>query len=90
MPTNKYNCCQKCKCNCKCKTGSGVEDTDTKKYEFKHYYDTNEEFRKKHKKYMLEKTKCKCGLMVTRNYMSRHKKTTKHLYLMTQIEGSDN
>lgn len=26
-----------------------------------------------------QKIKCECGTLITRNYMAKHKKTTKHL-----------
>ena len=49
-----------------------------KDYRFKTRYDNDEKFREKHKKYMCGKTKCECGQLVTRNYMTRHRRTLKH------------
>lgn len=54
---------------------------------FKTRYDNDEEFREKHKKYMLEKTQCDCGLMITRNYMTRHKRTIKHANQLKKLQA---
>lgn len=57
----------------------------TKKKTFKDYYQ-DPKFRERHKKYMVEKIKCECGCVRTRNNMSRHRKTNKHKKLMKEIK----
>jgi hypothetical protein len=34
----------------------------------------------------MDKIKCDCGMMLTKYYMPKHKKTTKHLLLTKQIK----
>lgn len=46
----------------------------------KHYQANKEAIAEKNK----EKIKCECGILITRNNMAKHKKTTKHL-LMAKI-----
>jgi len=53
---------------------------------FKKYY-ADPEFRERHKKYMNEKVKCDCGLMVPRSYLSKHKRTQKHTIRMLEKEN---
>ena len=48
------------------------------KFNFKKYYDTNKEFREKHKEYMKDKITCTCGLEITRNNKTNHLKSLKH------------
>lgn len=53
---------------------------DEKKGDFFSRYHTDPKFKEKHKKYMLEKVKCKiCGKMIARNYMTTHHRTKKCL-----------
>jgi len=47
---------------------------------------TDEERRIKHNSYMLEKIKCKCGSMITRCNLSKHKKTNKHKKFFEDIK----
>jgi hypothetical protein len=34
----------------------------------------------------MDKIKCECGMMLTKYYIPKHKKTTKHLLLTKQIK----
>ena len=50
-----------------------------KKYKtFKDYYQEDEEFKKKHNAYMLEKIECPCGATISRCYKTRHLKSKLH------------
>lgn len=56
---------------------------------FKDYY-ADEEFKKKHQKYMLETIECECGCKVMRSNISKHKKTPKHTKMMDKKEVNIN
>jgi hypothetical protein len=51
---------------------------------FRERYNSDPEFREKHKQYIMTKVECECGCMVRRNYMSTHKKTKKHIELLNK------
>jgi hypothetical protein len=58
-----------------------------KKYKtFKDYYHGDEEFKKKHISYMLEKVECECGAMVSRNNKSRHLRSNLHHKRITKAQ----
>jgi TolA-binding protein len=58
-----------------------------KKYKtFKEYYHGDEEFKKKHISYMLEKVQCPCGAWVSRNNKSRHLHTNLHHKRITNTQ----
>jgi len=52
---------------------------------FKEKYDTDQEFRDRHRKYVLEKVKCTCGCMVARSNLSSHQKRKKHLDIINTL-----
>lgn len=54
---------------------------------FQIYYEKNKE---KHLKYIKEKTKCECGKIVQRLYMSKHKKTKNHENNMRHLQFLNN
>lgn len=47
----------------------------------------DKEFRTAHKAYIMRKVLCKCGTMITYCNASHHKKTSKHIMLMVNIES---
>ena len=55
---------------------------------FKDYYQ-DPVFRKKHRMYMKAKVICECGSMSSRNNMPRHKRTNKHLRLMSEKQKAN-
>lgn len=55
-----------------------VLSSSNNRFNFKKYYDTNKEFREKHKEYMKDKITCTCGLEITRNNKTNHLKSLKH------------
>ena len=50
---------------------------------FKYSYDNNPEFRRKHLDKMMEKVKCNCGFVTTRNNLTKHKRSRNHLKRIT-------
>lgn len=61
-----------------------TDKPEKKKFSFKHYYHSNEEFRKRHLAKVMEKTTCICGRSVIKANMSKHKKTTIHNKLLNK------
>lgn len=62
----------------------------TKKgWSFKEKYDTDPDFKKKHIKYCVEKLKCECGCMVMRSNLSTHRKSKKHLHIVSMLQKND-
>ena len=59
------------------------EVKSAKKFNFKEYYDSNPDFRTRHKAKQLTKVLCTCGRAVNRCSLCRHKKSKIH---MTQLE----
>lgn len=59
-------------------SASNIASSPRDKFNFKKYYDTNKEFREKHKEYMKDKIMCTCGLEITRNNKTNHLKSLKH------------
>lgn len=55
-----------------------IEREKKNKFNFKKYYDTNKEFRDKHKEYMKDKITCTCGCEIKRNNKTNHLKSLKH------------
>jgi hypothetical protein len=60
-----------------------IENKPKKKFNFKEYYNSNEEFKKRHLEKLREKVFCPCGHLVARVNLSKHKRTKVHL---TQLE----
>lgn len=46
---------------------------------FQNKYHTDENFRKKHNAYMLERIICPCGFKTSRNNLTKHKRSRNHL-----------
>lgn len=61
----------------------------TKGWSFKEKYDTDLDFKKKHIKYCVEKLKCECGCMVMRSNLSTHRKSKKHLHIVSMLQKND-
>jgi hypothetical protein len=59
-----------------------------KKFNFSEYYNSNPEFRERHKKYMSEKKPCSCGFVTARSNMSKHKKSSNHTKRMAEFENN--
>lgn len=56
-----------------------IKETKPKKiFNFKEYYNSNEEYRKRHIEKALTPVKCDCGMVVGRCNLSRHKKSKSH------------
>ena len=53
---------------------------------FKQYYDENPEFRKRHLKKLGEKVTCECGVVSSRNNLTRHKKSKVHENRMCEMK----
>lgn len=49
-----------------------------KTFVFKEYYNSNEEFRKRHLEKMKAKVVCECGHLVNKYWMTQHKRTKIH------------
>ncbi len=62
-----------------------IEEIKPKKFNFKEYYDSNPEFRKRHLEKCLTKVVCECGRVTNRCSLSRHKKSKIHLKQMENI-----
>jgi hypothetical protein len=51
----------------------------------KEYYENNKEKIKEHnKQYNAKKVTCECGCEVRRDYLAKHKRTTKHTNFINQ------
>ena len=62
---------------------------ETKKFNFKEYYDNNPEFKKRHLEKCLTKVLCECGRMTNRCSLSRHRKSKIHMRQMGEVEKKD-
>lgn len=56
-----------------------VNSKPSSKQTFKEYYESNPEFKKKHREYVKQRVPCvECGKMVPKGNLSAHRKTKKH------------
>lgn len=46
------------------------------------YYNADEEYKRKHNTYMMEKVVCDCGLHVMRCNKTKHRASQKHVFVM--------
>lgn len=49
---------------------------------YKRFYDSNEEYRKKHSTYMCTKVTCACGREIYRSNATNHRQSKLHKFLM--------